>query len=80
MLFEVYMLRAKERPNGAYIYGLTLSGILILLLDIIVILQIFYIPNSSTAGLAMIYLPTYQLAAVPIGFVSGYIMWSVFKR
>lgn len=72
-----YIASLKLRSMGAICGG----GILILVFDILIRIQIFYFPESSTDSIALLTTPFWEsIIIMPIGFLLGWMVERLFTR
>jgi|GEM_PF-4663114 len=66
-----YLASLKLKSAGAIICG----GIFILGIDILIHIQIFYFPESSTDSIALLTIPFWEsIIVMPVGFLFGVMM------
>lgn len=72
-----YLATFTTKSMGAILAG----GILILGVDIIVHIEIFYFPGSSTDSIALLTMPFWQsLIIMPAGFLFGWLIEKVVRK
>lgn len=72
-----YLASSKSKSAGAIIGG----GVLILGFDILIRIQVFYLPGSSTDAIALLTMPFWQSVIImPIGFLLGWFVEKLVKK
>jgi hypothetical protein len=66
-----YLASLKLKSRGAIIGG----GLFILGVDILIRIQIFYLPSSSTDSIALVTMPFWEsIIIMPVGFLFGWLI------